>query len=386
MPDTDSSSRTKLAQIAFKKLAGMTFAESGLYKSLVREDTLVDLGGGIGKSGDVGSPVEPTEVRASVLATGIDASFDDALRSHLVSAEEDLSRETASSSSSPVPPAALCRNRLHDCIGYQHVLDRLQVCSGDLVEVSNPAIPSLAPKLARLWLAKEDDVLLNEDVKLSPFLAYDMGVAYQLQAFFTEEKGVPEFPISFKRYVPEPPKSPNAADGDGLEPASDVLIVDPSNGLVRVKLAKRVSLRAVREPDPTGDFLPDMEEEEGEDKKNNGGSGGPSEHQVNSGFDEPEEETASVCLDSYFGSDVQVVGLGDVISIPIPDSHNKLPGVAVSQINSRVKSRGSTGICLDEGHQRLPQQMLYFKVTGIWPAGLSIWQSIQNTQRYHLMG
>ena len=362
-----------------KTLAGLqtSFAAipaSDVYRRLANDPEI--------SSSAPGSPAErrrsqpAVEFRASVLVNGV---------SHDLDFLGDC-RDVADFDTEDI---ATCRNDLHDCVAYEHVLDSLKVASGDLVEVSNPDLPQVAPRLARIWKAGDEEVLLKEDIKVSPFLAYNIGVPYHLTAFFKgTDSGAPEFPVCLKRYVCDGEKDPGAQDGREEEskqtkestesPPEDVAVVNPTGGVARVRLARRVCLKAVREPDPTGDFLPEVDDEEdsnGEKKDGNGlpGGQGNGQEQVNSGFADPEEETASVCLDAYFGSDVRVVALGDVIGIPVPASHMKSPGMTVAQINARVTEegagRGPEADADTDADVDVPPQIMYFKVTSVWASG-----------------
>jgi len=355
--------------MAFRKtLAGLqtSFAESGLYQSFAQNEALSIPESLSSPSMMAASREACIEFRASVLAS-VPSGVSSALRADVDGDGEEV---------------ALCRNDLHDCVAYQHVLDRLQVASGDLVEVSNPDLPSVPARLARIWAAGEGDVLLKEDVKVSPFLAYNIGVPYHLTAFFKgRDSASPEFPVCLRRYVythwsskgdessRDGKESNGKSDRGGSEEAEgeSVLVSNPGEGgPVRIKLAKRVCLRVVREPDPTGDFLPEITEEEEEKKDGLPGGQANGREQVNAGFDDPDEETASVCLDAYFGSDVRVVSLGDVIAIPVPASHVKSPGMAVSHINAEVVRASEEGRG-DEAGVCGPEELLYFKVTSVWP-------------------
>ena len=359
--------------MAFRKtLAGLqtSFAESGLYQSFAKNEALsVPESLMAASSVAAASPMERFEFRASVLVSAVRSGAYDVLN---VGVEDATAGEEV----------ALCRNDLHDCVAYQHVLDRLQVVSGDLVEVSNPDLPSVPARLARIWAAGEGEVLLKEDVKVSPFLAYNIGVPYHLTAFFKgRDSASPEFPVFLRRYVyrygvsktvdgNQVGKESGAKSGaseDQEAHGESVLVSNPGEGgPVRIKLAKRVCLRVVREPDPTGDFLPEITEEEEEKKDGLPGGQANGREQVNAGFDDPDEETASVCLDAYFGSDVRVVSLGDVIAIPVPASHVKSPGMAVSHINAEVMEATSEGPEPGNGISA-PEELLYFKVTSAWP-------------------
>ena len=360
-----------------KTLAGLqtSFASADVYRRLAREPEIHSAPGSPAAAEDQPAILE---FRASVLSSG-------------VSNELDVFNDVDDDSGDVV---AACRNELHDCVAYQHVLDSLKVTSGDLVEVANPDTPSVTPRIARIWAAGENEVLLKEDVKISPFLAYNLGIPYHLTAFFKgTNSGAPEFPVCLRRYTygarNESLDKTMSKDGNGRaldDVPEDVLVANPSSGKVRVRLAKRVCLKAVREPDPTGDFLPEVEEEEeglpgaGGQKKDQSSGGG--HEQVNSGFADPEEETASVCLDAYFGSDVRMVALGDVIGIPVPASHMKSPGMTVAHINAGVETRGGgrnpEGSVGSVGSD-VPPQILYFKVTSVWPSGGSLSSSTHSS-------
>lgn len=355
--------------MAFRKtLAGLqtSFAESGLYQSFAQNEALSIPDSLSTPSLMAVGQVERMEFRASVLASAPSGL------SNVLNVDVDDNEEEV----------ALCRNDLHDCVAYQHVLERLKVVSGDLVEVSNPDLPSVPARLARIWAAGEDDVLLKEDVKVSPFLAYNIGVPHHLTAFFKgRDSASPEFPVCLRRYVYRygvskmVDSNQNGKDTRGKSGRAEsqeaegesVLVSNPGEGgPVRIKLAKRVCLRVVREPDPTGDFLPEITEEEEEKKDGLPGGQANGREQVNAGFDDPDEETASVCLDAYFGSDVRVVSLGDVIAIPVPASHVKSPGMTVSHINAEVIEANGDGLKQGTGISA-PEELLYFKVTSVWP-------------------
>jgi SpoVK/Ycf46/Vps4 family AAA+-type ATPase len=238
--------------------------------------------------------------------------------------------------------AAACRNILHDCIAYQDLLDRLGVQSGDLVEVSNPENPSISPRIARVWAAG-DDVLVQGDVDISPFLAYNLGVPYHLAPFFKLKDSLNnnKFKVSITRVVTRP-----SALQDGVDMRH---VVNPSCGSLELPMATHLGLSVIREPDANGDFLPEMEGEEG------------GEHgQMNGGFQDPEEEVSAMCIKNYFGRDVQIVSLGDVIAIPIPRSDTKKPGLVVSSINMPIDD-------LENGDFSAPPGVLYFKVTSMKP-------------------
>ena len=238
---------------------------------------------------------------------------------------------------------AACRNILHDCIAYQDLLDRLGIQSGDLVEVSNPEIPSISPRFARVWAAG-DDVLVQGDVDISPFLAYNLGIPYHLAPFFKLKDSLNnnKFKVSITKVVKR-----TTALQDGVDMRH---VVNPSCGSLELPMATHLGLSVIREPDANGDFLPEMEGEEG------------GEHgQMNGGFQDPEEEVAAMCLKNHFGSDVQIVSLGDTIAIPIPRSGTKKPGLVVSSINMPIDG------LQDGDHQSAPPSVLYFKVTSMKP-------------------
>lgn len=243
---------------------------------------------------------------------------------------------------------AMCRNIQHDCVAYQHVLDSLGIHSGGLVEISNAEVPSVAPRVARMWVAGDDEAI-HADVLLSPILAYNIRVPYQLAPFFKSNDCEASFKVTVTTLVER-----RAHIGvEGHEGCSSTrTLVNPGNENVRIPLASSVGLKVIREPDPSGDFLPEVEDEDVHDGEHSQGA--------NSGFQDPEEEVAAVCLKEYFGNDINIVSLGDIIAIPIPESSLKDPGLVVSNINA------SLGVSRDELVS--PTRLLYFKVTSLQPA------------------
>eukprot|EP00889_Picochlorum_renovo_P002752 jgi/Picre1/29782/NNA_005164.t1 len=131
-------------------------------------------------------------------------------------------------------------------------------------------------------------------------------------------------------------------------------ICNPSTGSVQVQLATSLGLKAIREPDASGDFLPEVEDDGGEHGKST------------QGVQEPEEETAAQCIENYFGGRIQIVSLGDVIAIPVPSASIKDPGLVISAINAPLTTESdlsdinaaSVGV----------QRVLYFKVTSLKPS------------------
>lgn len=246
-----------------------------------------------------------------------------------------------------VTQGAECRSYLHDCVAYAHVLDRLGVQSGDLVEISNPERPSISPRVSRIWTAA-DDCIIKGDVAISPFLGYNIGIAYHLAPFFKlKEKELSKeiFKVNISKFVER---------NTSQEEVAMAQICNPSTGSVRVQLATSLGLKAIREPDASGDFLPEVEDDGGE------------HGQSTQGVQEPEEETAAQCIENYFGGRIQIVSLGDVIAIPVPSTSIKDPGLVISTINSPLTIEGdlSDANAASVGSQRV----LYFKVTSLKPS------------------
>ncbi|KAI8103357.1 hypothetical protein M9435_004696 [Picochlorum sp. BPE23] len=246
-----------------------------------------------------------------------------------------------------VTQGAECRNYLHDCVAYAHVMDRLGVQSGDLVEISNPERPSISPRVSRIWTAG-DDCVIKGDVAISPFLGYNIGIAYHLAPFFKlreKELSKEMFKVNISKFVERKTSQEEVAMAE---------ICNPSTGSVQVQLATSLGLKAIREPDASGDFLPEVEDDGGEHGKST------------QGVQEPEEETAAQCIENYFGGRTQIVSLGDVIAIPVPSASIKDPGLVISAINAPLTTEGdpsdinaaSVGV----------QRVLYFKVTSLKPS------------------
>lgn len=239
---------------------------------------------------------------------------------------------------------AECRNYLHDCVAYAHVLDRLGVQSGDLVEISNPERPSISPRVSRIWTA-EDTCVITGDVAISPFLGYNVGIAYHLAPFFKlrdTELSKEMFKVNISKFAQRTMSQEDSAMAE---------ICNPSTGSVAVQLATSLGLKAIREPNASGDFLPEVEDE-----------GGDAEHgQSTQGVQEPEEETAAQCIENYFGGAIQIVSLGDVIAIPVPPTSIKDPGLVISAINASLHTE-------DDANYVGAQRVLYFKVTSLKPS------------------
>lgn len=105
----------------------------------------------------------------------------------------------------------LCRHLLHDCVAYKHVLNRLQVQSGDLVEVFNIERPEISPRIARLWEAGDDEAI-ESDIQVSPYLAHNIGIAYHVAPFVStcrEHLWNDMFRISVGKYSGGPRKDLN---------------------------------------------------------------------------------------------------------------------------------------------------------------------------------
>lgn len=298
------------------RLASMSFAGSEIYQS--HEDRTIS------------NEYTSLECTAAILETHVDpAGCEAILNEH----EDDV---------------ATCRNMLHDCVAYQHVLDSLGVYSGGLVEISNPEVPGVSPRVARLWAANDADVI-DADVQISPILAYNILIPYQLAPFFRLKdwnSNVGSFKVSISKFIER--SSHEQKQGDD-EPAIQK-IVNPGIGGTKMPLASSLGLKVIREPDPSGDFLPEVEDDSGH--------GGEQATGANSGFQDPEEEVAAVCLKDHFGSDVHIVSLGDIIAIPIPEFCIRNPGLAMSNINASLHA---------SNEMTSPSSLLYFKVTRLEP-------------------
>ena len=244
---------------------------------------------------------------------------------------------------------ALCRNVLHDVVAYQHVLDSLGIQSGGLVEVSNVDVPSVSPRVARMWVAGDEEVI-DADVQISPVLAYNIRIPYPIAPFFQLKDFEAKnhvFKVSISKYFERDAHK----DGEGEEETKTTKVVNPGSGSIEIPIASSLGLKVIREPDANGDFLPEVEDEEGQE--------GEHSQSANSGFQDPEEEVAAVCLKEHFGNDVNIVSIGDIIAIPIPESSIKNPGLLVSNVNASM----------DPPIHEIssPSPLLYFKVTSLQP-------------------
>jgi peroxin-6 len=301
------------------RLASMSFAGSDLYQSQGDRQTNPEY--------------EALEYSASILARHIDLN----LAKEILHVESDQD-------------FAMCRNVLHDCVAYQHVLDSLGIQSGGLVEISNVEVPSVSPRVSRMWAASDEEVI-DADVQISPLLAFNIQVPYQLAPFFKLkgfETNPQLFKVSISKYIERGVRK-DKENEEGHQTTRNV--INPGTGSIEVPLASSLGLKVIREPDASGDFLPEVEDESGQDGEQSQGT--------NSGFQDPEEEVAAICLKEYFGKDINIVSLGDIIAIPIPENSIKNPGVVISNINAPLDPQPDSVTS--------PCPLLYFKVTSLQP-------------------
>eukprot|EP00890_Picochlorum_soloecismus_P000322 jgi/Picsp_1/1290/NSC_04771-R1_peroxin 6 len=255
----------------------------------------------------------------------------------------------------------ICRHRLHDCVASQGILDRLMVQSGDLVEVCNIERPKCIPRLARIWLGEFSQIKeCGIEAKISPFLAYNIGIPYHVLPFVhsgtSHTCSEKSFRISFVRYDG---RHYNEISKDGE--IEHVDIANPSTDYVPMPVASEVVLSVIREPAIDGDLQPQGEEDDSLKDTDE------MESAANSGM-EPDADEASECIHAYFGQDVQILSQGDIIAIQVPVSNRARPGGSISALNSIIEDvQGSTQIGSSDAWDTSSSSVLYFKVTVMTP-------------------
>jgi len=237
----------------------------------------------------------------------------------------------------------------------------LQVRSGDLIEVCNIERPKCIPRLARIWL---EDTAQNEesdgiDVKISPFLAYNIGVPYHVLPFVhsgtSPVSSKKSFRISLVRYNGRHYKE--ISKGGDVEHIS---IANPSTVHVPMPVASEVVLSVIREPAIDGDLQPQGDEDDSLKDKDE------MESTANSGM-EPDPDEASECIHEYFGQDVQILSKGDILAMKVPVGNRARPGGLISVVNSMLEDVQTNNFGSNDAWAKSSDSVLYFKVTAMTP-------------------
>ena len=234
----------------------------------------------------------------------------------------------------------------------------MQVRSGDLVEVCNIERPKCIPRLARIWLDEcpQNNGLSETEAKISPFLAYNIGIPYHVLPFVhtgtSPQCSEKSFRVSLVRY--------SGRHYEELAKDSDteyVNVANPSTDYVPMPVASEVVLSVIREPAIDGDLQPQGDEEDSLKDKDE------MDMAKNNGM-EPDADEASECIHAYFGKDVQILSRGDVLAIQVPIGNRVRPGELMSVLNNLVEDAQAGPIQTSDASSG---SVLYFKVTDMTP-------------------